>query len=251
MRTGSKSTSLDCPWSCGEICVILTQFAREIGYFILTLIFNLKKMFSGKKSPPLGKPGVDKPPSTTTKRVCFVRHGQGEHNRSPKYWSLVDSALNEKGKEQVLELNEKLKPHLKDFDLVVTSPISRAVQTMQGGFKGYTGRIGVNPMLRERLGAPCDFGTPRSELVRKFPEMANYVGIEAMPEIWWSTSFEADLPERVEALKAWIHARPEKTIALVGHGGFFGRILGYHLKNCGVAWVDMSAPASASAHEMV
>ena len=43
------------------------------------------------------------------------------------------------------------------------------------------------------------------------------------------------VPERVEALKAWIDSRPEQTIALVGHGGLFSRILGYHLPNCGTA----------------
>ena len=83
--------------------------------------------------------------------------------------------------------------------------------------------------------------------------MKDYEGIDAMPEIWWTTqAFEWDLPERVEALKKFIHDRPEKTIAVVGHGGLFSRILGYHLKNCGVAWVDMSAPdSSSSTYEMV
>ena len=125
------------------------------------------------------------------------------------------------------------------------------MQTMQGGFKGYKGPIMVQPLLRERLGAPCDFGRTRSELLAAFPDMKNWQGVDAMPEVWWSTGFEWDLPERVEAAIEFINSRPEKTIALVGHGGFFSRIIGYHLKNCGVAWVDWPAPLSSDSYEMV
>lgn len=244
---------------------------------ILGLIFWLKSLCKGgRKRPPIGKPG-DKMPLMATKRVCFVRHGQGEHNVSPKNWSLVDPPLNETGQKQVLGLHEVLKPQLKvpapapvtararacavvaahrasfcrsqEFDLVVTSPITRAMQTMQGGFKGecaarlsrprrwlltcavavlcgdagYKGPIMVQPLLRERLGAPCDFGRSltaaspsslahppthapcddceravrcdagtycgrsRTELLKAFPDMKNWEGVDAMPEVWWST----------------------------------------------------------------
>ena len=50
--------------------------------------------------------------------------------------------------------------------------------------------------------------------------------------------------ERVEMLKAWITARPESVIAVVGHGGLFSRILGYHLKNCGFQWVQWGTAPS-------
>ena len=97
-----------------------------------------------------------------------------------------------------------------------------------------------NPLLRERLGAPCDTGRTRTELLRCFPQIASWEGVLEMREVWWSTSTEYDLLERVEALKQWLLARPEQTIAIVGHGGLFQRILGYHLKNCGFAWTELS-----------
>ena len=89
-------------------------------------------------------------------------------------------------------------------------------------------------------------------VLKAFPEMKNWLGVADMPEVWWSEGFEVQLPQRVEALKQFLHERPEKTIAIVGHGGLFARILGYHLKNCGTAWVEWSAPDSSSdAYAMV
>ena len=216
---------------------MLTQLVREVGYIVLGLWFKARQCYSGKTRPPIGRPGA-KMPLSATKRVCFVRHGQGEHNRSPQYWGLVDSQLNKTGKGQARALHERLAPDLKEFELVAVSPLSRAVQTMQLGFEGCTAPIMVQPLLRERLGAPCDFGRPRTELLEAFPDMRGWQGAAEMPEVWWSEGFEAQLPERVEALKAWIDSRPERTIAVVGHGGLFSRILGYHLHNCGTAWVS-------------
>ena len=232
---------MGCPWTGEEVCVVLTQLVREVGYMVLTLWFKLKGCASGKAARAISKPGA-KMPLAASKRVCFVRHGQGEHNRSPQYWGLVDSQLNEAGKEQARALHKRLAPDLSEFDLVAVSPLSRAVQTMQLGFKGCKAPITVQPLLRERLGAPCDFGKPRAQLLAAFPEMKGWQGVAEMAEVWWSEGFEANLPERVEALKAWIDSRPEQTIALVGHGGLFSRILGYHLPNCGTAWVR-HAPA--------
>ena len=67
-----------------------------------------------------------------------------------------------------------------------------------------------------------------------------------MPEVWWSTATEYDLLERVEMVKAWITSRPEQTLAVVGHGGLWQRILGYHLHNCGFQWVAWGGMGSSS-----
>ena len=97
---------------------------------ILGLIFWLKSLCKGgRKRPPIGKPG-DKMPLMATKRVCFVRHGQGEHNVSPKNWSLVDPPLNETGQKQVLGLHEVLKPQLKvlaPVPVIARAPWSRLI----------------------------------------------------------------------------------------------------------------------------
>jgi len=48
----------------------------------------------------------------------------------------------------------------------------------------------VTPLLRERLGAPCDTGRTRTELLRCFPKMMEWEGIDELPELWWSTETE-------------------------------------------------------------
>jgi len=46
--------------------------------------------------------------------------------------------------------------------------------------------------------------------------------------------------------------RPEQVIAVVGHGGLWQRILGHHLKNCGVQWVHWGvAPSDSCVVSMV
>ena len=85
----------------------------------------------------------------------------------------------------------------------------------------------------------------KTELGRCFPQITTWEGYDSMPEIWWSTATEYELLERVDLVKAWISSRPESVIAVVGHGGLFNRILGYHLKNCGFQWVQWGSAATS------
>jgi len=34
-----------------------------------------------------------------------------------------------------------------------------------------------------------------------------------------------------------VAARRQRRIAVIGHGGFFSRIIGYHLRNCTRQWI--------------
>jgi broad specificity phosphatase PhoE len=228
-----------CPhWSL----VVLHQAAREVLYMGLEAHRKLKQcaQCSDRDIAYISKITTVGPMRslTATKRVCFVRHGQGAHNRSIKNWGMVDPELTPEGEQQVAELNRKMQPYLSDVELIVVSPLTRAMQTATGGLAGCSAPYALLPILRERLGAPCDTGRTKSELVRCFPRILSWEGIDEMPEVWWSTETEYDLLERVDLLKAWISARPEQVIAVVGHGGLIQRILGYHLHNCGFEWVN-------------
>lgn len=260
---------------CHWICVVLLQFVRELVYILLGLVYKVRRVLICRKSPVAKKGSL-----LATKRVCFVRHGQGDHNASLKGWQLVDPPLNATGEEQVKKLAEEMKPQLSEFDLIVTSPLTRAMQTATGGFageeratvlsarpahlhrrmliartrpppfaphrlpflaaasppqllspnppfpspQGCNAPFMVNALLRERMGAPCDTGRTKSELLLSFPRMVRWAGIDELEEVWWSESWiEWDLLSRVEELEDWISARPEKTIAVVGHGGLFSR----------------------------
>ena len=320
---------LECPLvePSQQVCphwtlVVLHQAAREVVYMTLE---GLRKCACTSEQPAALKrlkyTPIDSPARalTATKRVCFVRHGQGAHNRSIANWGMVDPELTGEGEAQVADLHQRLKAcvDFSEIQLIATSPLTRAMQTATGGFAGCTAPYTILPILRERLGAPCDTGRTKTELLRCFPTIAQWEGIDEMPEVWWATATEYDLLERVDMLKQWITARPEQVhksafprtvmytgilhrhptqasytgilhrhptqaltltltlthsasrssvrpspppafpcpcawgvgvqvIAVVGHGGLFTRILGYHLKNCGFQWVEWSTASSSA-----
>ena len=231
------------PW----LWVVVHQSLREVAYFALGIAHAASKCATGKKrSKPQATDQPD-PKTSSAKTVLFIRHGQGDHNKSIKNWKIIDPSLNDAGQRQAAELHKRLggpHGHLVRVELVVTSPLTRAMQTARYAFKGVNVRWAVNPLLRERMGAPCDEGLPRSELLAKNPHMRDWEGIDELNEVWWTPAMEWGLFTRISELEKWVAARPESTIALVGHGGLFARILGYHLHNCGHQWVSWD-PASA------
>ena len=219
--------------SLHAVLCVLQQWVRELIYIVVGLCWMLCRC----KSKDCRSGG---------KRVCFIRHGQGQHNTSMLEWAIVDPPLNSTGEEQVKALHSTLRDALPSFDLVAVSPLTRAMQTALGVFDGTCVPFHVLPLLRERMGAPCDRGRPKRALLKAMPQLAGWDGIEELPEIWWSTQWvELDLFSRVESLEQWIYARPERTIALVGHGGLFMRLLGTHLKNCGHVWQEWGTAAGA------
>ncbi len=60
-------------------------------------------------------------------QVVFIRHGQTEWNLVKKTQGHLNSPLTEKGLFQAKEVADKLKNY--DFDLIVSSPLGRALET--------------------------------------------------------------------------------------------------------------------------
>ena len=189
--------------------VVLHQGVREVIYTVLGI---QRKCVGGSDDPVVSRP-IESPQRalTASKRVCFVRHGQGAHNRTIANWGIVDPELTSEGEAQVADLHERLKPFIPEVQLIVVSPLTRAMQTATGGFAGSSAPYVLTPILRERLGAPCDTGRTKTELLRCFPEIVNWEGTDTLPEVWWATETEYDLLDRVDQLKAWITARPEQV----------------------------------------
>ena len=72
---------------------------------------------------------MPKKESNTRPTVYIFRHGQTEDNADFIFSGWRDSPLTEKGREQALELAKKLKD--KKLDILISSPQSRAVETMK------------------------------------------------------------------------------------------------------------------------
>ena len=85
-----------------------------------------------------------------------------------------------------------------------------------------------------------------AELSREVREL----DLAHLKDIWWHDAEERDprgfaiepdtlFDGRVREFRAWLSARPETLIAVVGHGTFFYHLTGEQLPNCGVVALEL------------
>lgn len=174
------------------------------------------------------------------KDVILIRHGQSTFNSLFEMSGIdplhFDAPLSSFGVEQVLSKCAAAK--LLDADLVVSSPLTRALQTATGLFADGPAPIIVLSLHRERLGNSCDVGRAPSALSEDFPNL----NFDHLDETWWfnGDKDERGVPvepdyqfiQRVSDFSHWISSRPERTIVVVGHGTFFHHLTGREMKNC-------------------
>lgn len=184
------------------------------------------------------------------KIVHCIRHGQSTFNahfdetrEDPLHF---DAPLTELGRQQVEERSAELRQH--PYELIVTSPLTRAIQTTLGLFGDHPSapRIHVECLHREHLESSCDVGRSPAVLLEDFPHLS----FEHLDEVWWHNEGEQDargfviepphvFEDRVERFRSWLGERPERLIAVVGHGTFFNRLVGRYLANCEVAVLEL------------
>ena len=185
-----------------------------------------------------------------TKTVHCIRHGQSTFNAAyelvqvdPLHW---DAPLTELGRQQAAEAAAAVR-HI-PFELIVTSPLTRALQTTLAIFENHPSadRIRVECLHREHLASSCDVGRAPAELIRDFP----YLSFNHLDEVWWHQRGEPDerglvvepqetLDDRVRQFRSWLISRPDRLIAVVGHGMFFYHLTGRLLRNCEIATLEL------------
>lgn len=184
-------------------------------------------------------------------RILCVRHGESTFNaiheatgRDPGH---VDAPLSERGRRQVEAARTSL--HGIPVELVVTSPLTRALQTTAGIFSDHPTRpaILVEALHRECQESSCDIGRAASILASEFPDFT----LDHLPEIWWHAEGQAGpggfhveprrlFDARVADFRDWLIERPERVIAVVGHCTFFYHLTGRWMENCEVLELDLS-----------
>ena len=85
------------------------------------------------------------PPSDVRHDLWLVRHGETEWARLGRHTGRTDVPLTETGRDQALDLGRRLAGH--PFELVLTSPLSRAADT--ASLAGFAGAVRPDPDLRE------------------------------------------------------------------------------------------------------
>ena len=209
-------------------------------------------------SPSSRAPSSRAPPAERRPQVLLIRHGEGTHNLrscggSTDPYQTLDPRLTDKGRRQAAELRGVAALH--DAQLVVVSPLSRAIETAAIAFGGGGGasmdrapptagqRFCLCPLHSERWSNLCDQGRPKSELAHDFPFIREWEHFDALDELWTPTE-ETDRDweaRRLPAFVAWLRARPEARIVVIGHGAYFQRLVGRHLHNCEVEEMSWDA----------
>ena len=174
------------------------------------------------------------------KQVYLIRHAQSEANASYEREDQTiyfDPGITNLGKKQAA-IARKLLANI-DFDLIVCSPLTRALQTFEFIFPRPIQNKVVLSFVREYLNDPADVGSQPNELSEKF-ENFDFSGLQ---KFWWNNdvpieekeiNYESihNLDARVKKFKKWIEARTERKIAVISHGTFISRITDYFPNNC-------------------
>lgn len=176
------------------------------------------------------------------KTVLCIRHGESTFNRAWRVKPVdplhYDAPLSETGREQVAAARAALAGV--PVELVVTSPLTRALQTALGVFAEHPSAplLLVAHLVRERVENSCDVGRSPAALAADFPTL----DVAHLPDVWWHAHGEPDergvcvepietVEARVAEFRAFVLARPERHIAVVGHGTFFYHLTGRNLAN--------------------
>lgn len=235
---------------------------------------------------------------TKGKRIVFIRHGctymneylskQGCHFGDPQFTDIFsspkeyqkyrDTPLSPRGILQAnslaRRLGERHNEHAKLLDqleLVVVSPLTRALQTFELGLlpslkagdrSDNIPTILALPHAAERVYLISDIGKPRSELKTQFTMVDFDSGFERKQaeDSWWFTKEHYErstgkpyiewrpntagqqyacpgepedvFEQRMLRLYQWLEARPESTIAVVSHWGVIRWMLNVDFRNC-------------------
>jgi broad specificity phosphatase PhoE len=156
------------------------------------------------------------------KTLLFIRHGHATHNSNynPDHpEDYFDAPLTEIGIQQAQNVS------VPEVELVVVSPLTRAIETALYAFPNCTNMI-AHADARETTfnSVPFNRRRPLSILSSQFPKIV--FESEAGVEIDDRNIIE-DIPlmtKRIHRLLKWIHERPESRIAIVSHCNFLSNL---------------------------
>jgi broad specificity phosphatase PhoE len=169
------------------------------------------------------------------KRIYFIRHAQALHNLDPpSNFHIQDPPLTVTGERQCMRICDSLPPSI-SLDLLVVSPLRRAIQTLILGLPSHVRntKILVLPLAQEIGPHPSDTGSETSAIKSFFPEeIAGKVDISALEaDLWYPSkagpyeSTQHAVGLRADAVRKWLYAREEESVVFLTHGGLIRYIL--------------------------
>ena len=150
------------------------------------------------------------------KKLYFIRHGLSEMNKSGHYAGTVETPLSEEGRTQAKAAGQKAKNL--NIDLIVSSPLSRALETAQiiADEIGYPrNEILVNPLFIERSWGDWEGRPFRAIGKDEFDMIPN-------------AEKSHELIDRAAKALSFLESLPAENILVASHGTF-GRALRHHV----------------------
>lgn len=151
----------------------------------------------------------------------FLRHGESVGNAEERFQGQSDFPLTETGREQARALADRWFKEGMKFDLVLTSPLSRAQETAGIVAGKLNVQVEENPIWLERNAGGVS-GLTREEASKLFPEPEFTTPYDAFGE-----SGEGDWELYLRAGKA-LHdliKRPAGKYLIVTHGGLLNKVM--------------------------
>ncbi|MCP4189089.1 MAG: histidine phosphatase family protein [Planctomycetaceae bacterium] len=179
--------------------------------------------------------------------IYLIRHGQSEFNAVHKDGDpdpmIFDAPLTEMGCLQAKKARQEAMAL--GVRQVITSPLTRAIQTALIVFDGYA-PINVVAGHRELLSHSCDVGRPPSVLQAEFPGLS----FDHLNDTWWHQGPPNENGVSVEPRNVFQHRirqfmldldrMSERPLAVVGHGDTFRELAGISMENCEIRRLDGS-----------
>jgi broad specificity phosphatase PhoE len=165
-------------------------------------------------------------------RIHLLRHGQGYHQLEPTSQNqyLPDPLLTDEGIAKCKDFAKNFPKSIRP-NLICSSPLRRSIQTAQFCFAGNLKQappIVLLPYAQEATDLPSDTGSDRAVLEQQFGELVD----ASMVEEGWNSNTGIYAPtaealkERAGKLRAWLRARTEAEVVVVGHGNFWHHLTG-------------------------
>jgi len=147
--------------------------------------------------------------STSSPQIWLIRHGETEWSASGRHTGTTDIALTEQGRKQAASLAPLLATQ--SFDLVLTSPMQRAIDTCR--LAGLGEKAEIEPALHEWNYGIYE-GRKTAEIREQVPDWS----------VWTSPIPEGEdamqVGERARALIDRVLRREARHIALFSHAHF-------------------------------
>lgn len=160
------------------------------------------------------------------KTIYFVRHGQVSHDVDENgVHREHDPLLNDEGRKQALQLQHDLDAEKLPIELILVSPMRRALETMKIGFQHYIEDkhipVKVIPLLQDCGDWACNVGSYTKDLEKQFPGY-DYTACHEDPvfpkkEKIYKADYETSI-QRSRVLAEFFAKIPEKVFAVVTHG---------------------------------